>query len=150
MEGITDLPNNLASDQETSHLVPHSSYDEVALVEYAVAGDADAFGALYLRHLNAIYRYVYFRVGNAADAEDLTEQVFLKAWEALPSYNQRGHRFTSWLYRNAHNMVIDHHRHQKTMISIPLREKGHWASRQSTALEQVIEVEEATALASAI
>ncbi len=130
--------------------MPDSSQDGDALVERAIAGDADAFGELYLLHLDAIYRYVYYRVGNTNDAEDLTEQVFLKAWEALPGYKQRGNPFTSWLYRIAHNVVVDHHRRRKPTVSMPLSEKVDWESKQPTSLEQVIEAEEAASLAAAV
>jgi RNA polymerase sigma-70 factor (ECF subfamily) len=150
MEGIADLSSNIPSNQEMRGVLPHPSHDEAVLVERAISGDADAFGEIYTLHLDAIYRYVYFRVGDTNDAEDLTEQVFLKAWEALPGYNQRGNPFTSWLYRIAHNMVVDHHRRQKPMIPMPLLEKGNWECKQATALEQVIEVEEAAALAAAV
>jgi RNA polymerase sigma-70 factor (ECF subfamily) len=127
-----------------------SSRQEVTLVKRAVAGDTDAFGELYLLHIDAIYRYVYFRVGDANDAEDLTEQVFLKAWESLPGYKQRGHPFTSWLYRIAHNVVVDHHRRQKPTVSMLSPEKVDWESEHLTSLEQVIEAEEAAALGTAI
>ncbi|HID65158.1 MAG TPA: sigma-70 family RNA polymerase sigma factor [Anaerolineae bacterium] len=130
--------------------MPDSSPHEAALVARAVAGDADAFGELYLLHIDAIYRYVYFRVGDASDAEDLTEQVFLKAWEALPGYRQRGNPFTSWLYRIAHNVVIDHHRRQKPVIPMPSPEKVDREGKHPPPLEQVIEAEEAAALAAAI
>ncbi len=150
MEGIADLSSNIPADQEIGGVTSQSPHDEAILVERAIAGDADAFGEIYMRHLDAIYRYVYFRVGDANDAEDLTEHVFLKAWEALPGYNQRGNRFSSWLYRIAHNMIIDHHRRQKPMIPMPLLEKDNWKCPQATALEQMIEVEEAAALAAAV
>ncbi len=130
--------------------MPDSSNHEAALVERAIAGDTDAFGNLYLLYLDAIYRYVYFRTGNTNDAEDLTEQVFLKAWEALPSYKQCGNPFTSWLYCIAHNMVVDHYRRQKLVVSVPLLEKGDDAGKQSTALERIIEAEEVAALVTAI
>jgi len=83
------------------------------LIQHAVAGNSQAFGELYQRYLEKIYRYIYFRVGNVADAEDLTEEVFIRAWEALPSYTIGVHPFTSWLYRIAHNLVIDHVRKRK-------------------------------------
>ncbi len=127
-----------------------ASPDESALVERAVAGDADAFGALYLSHLDAIYRYIYFRVGDTEGAKDLTEQVFLNAWEALSGYRQRGSQFASWLYRIAHNVVVDQHRRQKPIVSTSLLEREVRESEQSTALDQVIKAEEAAALASAI
>jgi RNA polymerase sigma-70 factor (ECF subfamily) len=124
--------------------------DEVVLVKRAIHGDAEAFGRLYALHLDAIYRYVYFRVGNGRDAEDLTEQAFLNAWEALPGYEQRGKPFTSWLYRIAHNVVMDHHRRRKPLVSTPLLEKGHWEDERPTALEHMIKAEEVDGLARAI
>ncbi len=126
-----------------------SSHGEAALVEHAIAGDTDAFGELYLLHLDAIYRYVYFRVGDVHDAEDLTEQVFLKAWEALPGYRHCGNRFSSWLYRIAHNIVIDHCRH-RSQLSLPLADRGDEGSSQVAALDRVIEAEEAAALVKAV
>ena len=80
------------------------------LIRQAVKGDGEAFGQLYARHLDAIYRYVRFRIGNEADAEDMTEEVFVKAWQALPDYRPGEHPFTSWLYRIAHNVTVDYHR----------------------------------------
>lgn len=134
--------------------MPDSSHHETNLVECAVAGDANAFGELYLLHMDAIYRYVYYRVGETSDAEDLTEQVFLKAWEALPGYKQRGNPFTSWLYRIAHNAVVDHHRRQKPTVTMSSPEQVDWEGEQPTSLERVVEAvikaEEATALAAAI
>ena len=127
-----------------------SSPNEAVLVERAVAGAADAFGELYQLYLDAIYRYVYYRTGNTSDAEDLVEQVFLKAWEALPGYKRRGNPFSSWLYRIAHNLVVDHHRRQKPAVPMPPLEEVNWVSEESTSLEQIIEAEEASALASAI
>lgn len=89
--------------------------NERALISKAIKGNAKAFGVLYERHMNAIYRYIYFRVGDAEQAEDMTEDVFLKAWEALPKYRTREHPFTSWLYRIAHNLVVDYYRRNKTV-----------------------------------
>ena len=57
---------------------------EQILVSRAVDGDADAFGTLYTRHLDAIYRYIFFRVADVPLAEDLTEEVFVRAWTAIP------------------------------------------------------------------
>ncbi len=76
----------------------------------AQAGDAEAFAALYERYVDRLYRYIYYRVGNRTEAEDLTEQVFLKAWEAIRRYEERGVPFGAWLFRLAHNLVIDHYR----------------------------------------
>lgn len=93
---------------------------ESELVQRAMRKDAAAFGQLYELHLDSIYRYIYYRVGNAAEAEDLTEQVFLKAWEHIGVYDDRGLPFAAWLYRMAHNLVIDYRRTRK--VAEPLSE----------------------------
>jgi RNA polymerase sigma-70 factor (ECF subfamily) len=130
--------------------MPDSSCQEAALVERAIVGDADAFGELYLLHLDAIYRYIRYRVGDARDAEDLTEQVFLNAWKALSGYKRRRDPFASWLYRIAHNVVVDYHRRRKPVASMPPQEEVDREYQRPTPLEQVIGAEEAAALATAI
>ncbi len=80
------------------------------LVERAVGGDVEAFGELYGLYLDRIYRYIFYQVSDKALAEDLTEEVFLKAWKAIGKYRWKGQPFTAWLYRIARNHVIDHYR----------------------------------------
>ena len=123
--------------------------DERAVLIRALNGDADAFGNLYVLHLDAIYRYVYFRVGSQEEAEDLTGEVFVRAWEALPSYQIGVFPFKSWLYRIAHNLVVDHRRKRRP-LSLP--DEGiaetpspHIAPEDLVALRQ-----DAAALASAV
>lgn len=87
---------------------------EAELVQRAIQRDAAAFGELYSVYLNKVYRYIYYKVGNATEAEDLTEQVFLQAWEAIDRYRQQGAPFAAWLFRLAHNRVIDYHRTKKS------------------------------------
>ena len=91
---------------------------EARLVARASDGDAEAFGNLYERHLDDIYRYVYYRVSNRQDAEDLTETIFLKAWEGMATYEPQKAPFQAWLYRIAHNTVIDHYRTRKDTAPI--------------------------------
>lgn len=91
--------------------------DEADLVRKAKSGDARAFGRLYDSTLDRIYRYIFFRVTDAELAEDLTSQVFLKAWENLRRYKPGG-PFVAWLYTIARNTVIDHYRTRKQ--SVPL------------------------------
>jgi RNA polymerase sigma-70 factor, ECF subfamily len=122
---------------------------DAVLMRRATKGDADAFGALYLRHLDAIYRYVYFRVGEVRDAEDLTEQVFLKAWQALPNYRDCGTPFSNWLYRIAHNIVVDYYRRCPPVAQVPAGTTD-LESIQLPALEQVLAAEEVAGLAAAI
>lgn len=92
--------------------------DEVDLVARAVRGDGDAFGELYERHVARIYRYIYYMARSAVEAEDLTAQAFLNAWQAMPSYEVRGPAFIYWLLRIAHNVTINHTRQQSNHKSI--------------------------------
>ena len=90
----------------------------VKLVDLAIAGDAAAFGALYERFLDPIYRYFYYRTGNPTEAEDLTEQVFLNAWQAIGKFRWQGRPFLAWLYRLAHNLHADHLRARRPAVQL--------------------------------
>jgi RNA polymerase sigma-70 factor (ECF subfamily) len=80
----------------------------------ATDGDLTAFGILYEHYLDAIYRYIFFRIGNAAEAEDLTEEVFVSAWKNVDTFEPGSERsFAAWLYRIARNLVIDHYRKRR-------------------------------------
>jgi RNA polymerase sigma-70 factor (ECF subfamily) len=83
---------------------------EDALIRRAQALDPGALAELYDRHFDGIYRYLYTRVRHQADAEDLTEQVFLKMVDSIQAYRPRGVAFSSWLYRIAHNLLVDRYR----------------------------------------
>lgn len=87
--------------------------EELLLIQKAIRRDADAFGKLYDMYVDRIYRHVYYRVGNAADAEDLTQQVFLKAWQAIGRYRKMASPFLAWLMTISHNIVIDFYRTRK-------------------------------------
>jgi RNA polymerase sigma-70 factor, ECF subfamily len=80
----------------------------VALVELAKKGDAEAFGQLYDHYVSTIYRYVYYRVGAHALAEDLTSETFLRALKSLSSFRWQGRDFGAWLVTIARNLVADH------------------------------------------
>lgn len=124
--------------------------DESVLVSRAVEGDAQAFGRLYERHMDAIYRYIYFRVAEAAQAEDMTEEVFVKAWEALPNYRPGKHPFTSWLYRIAHNLVVDYYR-RKPGVEVATELDPDAQPDPAPALEdKLVEKQNLSALAEAI
>lgn len=128
-----------------------STDNERTLIQRAVAGDTEAYGELYRLNLDAIYRYVYYRVGLEQDAEDLAAIVFMKAWEALGNYRDFGYPFSSWLYRIAHNVVVDHHRRLNSKADIvedvPLE---LIETDVETTLEKIIEHEEQRTLANAI
>src|SRR5205085_4699289 len=84
--------------------------NEAELAERASCHDQAAFAELYNAYVDKIYKYVFYKVGSAPDAEDLCEQVFLKAWEAIGRYKWCGYPFSSWLYKLAHNLVVDYYR----------------------------------------
>ena len=114
---------------------------EQHLIEGAVKRDAQAFGKLYGLYFDKIYRYLYFKTMQQQEAEDLTELVFLKAWEAIGNFHWRGYPFSTWLFRIAHNQLIDHYRMQRGVVSLELAEV------QITSDDPWYEVEQATLLA---
>ncbi|MEK9132669.1 MAG: sigma-70 family RNA polymerase sigma factor [Patescibacteria group bacterium] len=79
------------------------------LVIKSQCGNSEAFGKLYDIFIDSIYRYIYYRV-NQGEAEDLTELVFLKTWENINQYKFDQKNFSSWIFRIAHNVVIDFYR----------------------------------------
>ncbi len=97
---------------------PSREISENDLIERAFSGDRDAFGELYQRYLEQIYRYIYYRLGDVYEAEDLTETVFVKAWEAIPRTQKKGLKFKAWIYRIARNGVIDRYRTQHQSVSL--------------------------------
>ena len=95
-----------------------SEIDEEALIEQAKTAP-EAFGQLYERHVEQVYNYIYYRVGNHQDAEDLTAKVFYKALNHIPHYTQRGIPFIAWLYRIARNLVANWYRdNSRPMVAI--------------------------------
>ncbi len=84
--------------------------------------DKEAFGEVYERYVDKIYKYIYYRVGNQHDAEDLTSRVFYRALAHVDGYEDRGVPFQAWLYRIAHNLVANHHRDKGRRKIIPLDE----------------------------
>ena len=90
--------------------------DDALLIQRAISGDADTFGRLYDMYVDRVYRHVYYRVGNVADAEDLTQQVFLKAWQAIDRYKRAASPFVAWLMTISHNLVVDFYRVKKDKL----------------------------------
>ncbi|UCC60964.1 MAG: sigma-70 family RNA polymerase sigma factor [Dehalococcoidia bacterium] len=84
--------------------------------------DPEAWARIYEEFFPRIYRFIALKVRNRTEAEDLTEQVFLKALEASPSFKWRGAPISSWLFRIAHNQVIDYYRTDKSRRLLPLDE----------------------------
>ena len=85
-------------------------HNEKSLIEKAQKNDPEAFAEIYEEHFDRIYRYIFMRVRNQMEAEDLTQQVFLNALQSISSYSWKGVPFSAWLFRIAHNQIIDYHR----------------------------------------
>ncbi|GAH19206.1 unnamed protein product, partial [marine sediment metagenome] len=94
------------------------------LVRRAQQHDQDAFAQLYEEYFDKIYRYIAFKIGNRTEAEDMTQQVFLNAIKSISSFRWRGIPFSAWLFRIAHNQVVDY-----------LRKK---AKHTTTSLDEVL------------
>src|SRR5215469_12488766 len=98
------------------HAPSTSDTDEAELVSAAQAHPS-AFALLYQRYLPRVYHYVRARLETDEDAADLTQQIFLQALDALPSYQPRGAPFVAWLFQIARHAVIDAHRRRKNVVS---------------------------------
>ena len=85
-----------------------------------VHGDPEAIGWLYERYFDRIYRYIFLKIGILPEAEDLTEQVFLKMLEAIANFRWQGSSFASWLFRIAHNQVVDNIRQRSRRPQVPI------------------------------
>jgi RNA polymerase sigma-70 factor (ECF subfamily) len=99
-------------------------------------GDGAAFDGLYAACAPAVYRYCYARTRNAADAEDLLQQTFLRVVEALPRYEDRGVPFRAWLFRICRTVTIDAHRRRRAQF--PLEEMDDLAAPTGQAVGEAI------------
>lgn len=113
-----DTGGNRAS--EVARSVTGDQSEVVRLIKRAAGGNFEAFGELYNIYLERIYRYVFYQVRDKMTAEDLTEEVFLKAWKSIDTCRGKEQTFSSWLYRIAHNHVIDNLRSQRKYLSVDM------------------------------
>ncbi len=103
----------------------NDSKEESILIERAKQ-DKEAFGSLYERYVDRIYKYVYYRTGNTADAEDLTARIFERAFNHIGNYRDQGVPFSAWLYRIAHNLVANWHRDRSKRKMVPIEDVSNW------------------------
>ncbi len=92
---------------------------DAILAAQARNGNTDSFGILYRRYADSIYRYMYVRLDEVKEAEDLTADVFFRSYQALGTYREMGLPFSSFLYQIAKNVLVDHARRKKTGIGFP-------------------------------
>ncbi|MFK7851455.1 MAG: RNA polymerase sigma factor [Akkermansiaceae bacterium] len=107
-KGKQDLPKADSKDSSTTD----DPAEDMRLVALAQKGDMNAYDELVTKHRGRIYAMIRNMVKNDADAWDLSQDVFIKAWQALPRFESRA-RFSTWLFRIAHNAVYDWVRKRK-------------------------------------
>lgn len=120
--------------------------DDISTLVAAAQKDPVAFGRLYDRYVQPIYRYVFSRLGNAPEAEDVTSQTFMAAYESLGRYRERG-QFSAWLFRIARSKVNDHFRRSRREVG--LEAAGEILERED-ALGVLIRAEELSRIRSLI
>jgi len=91
-------------------------------VTLACRGNPEAFSYLYEKNVTRIYNYIYYRIGSASDAEDITSRVFYRAFGHINSYVEKGVPFSAWLYRIAHNLIANWHRDNLRRKEVPLED----------------------------
>lgn len=89
---------------------------ELDLVAEAQNGNSAAFGQLYDVHIKKIYDFIYYKTMHKDTAEDITSDVFMKAWRNISQF--KSHSFSAWLYKIARNAVIDYYRSRKNVLDI--------------------------------
>ncbi|MCX6044795.1 MAG: sigma-70 family RNA polymerase sigma factor [Chloroflexi bacterium] len=135
--------------EDTLDVQPLPAKDEPQLVMQA-RQDPAAFGVLYERYIDRIYAYIYHRVGNAQDTEDLTARTFYRALDKLDTYEDRGLPFSAWLFRIAHNLVANWHRDRGRRRFLSLDKLWSHSKDGDSPEEQLEEEEKSEALWAAI
>ncbi len=111
------------------------------VIDRARSGDRAAFGELYDTHVDAVYRYVLYRVREPSDAEDLTSEVFTRAFANIHRYRWQGKSFLAWLYTIARNAVTDRRRRERPTVDLDdaygVAEEGPTAHDRAVRGEQV-------------
>lgn len=92
--------------------------NEARIVQRAISGDRQAFTQLFDQFYEPINRYFFFHLTQASDADDLSGTVFLQAWRNIKKFDPSKGTFKAWLYRIAHNLLVDHYRSQKEKVSL--------------------------------
>ena len=136
--GRTESPVEQASTAD-SEFQPTTN-EEAALVCQA-KNDPEAFGVLYERYIERVYAYIYHRIGNAQDTEDLTARTFYRALDKLHTYEDRGLPFSAWLFRIAHNLVANWHRDHSRRNFLSL-DRLWFTSKEGDTPEERVEEEE--------
>jgi RNA polymerase sigma-70 factor (ECF subfamily) len=122
-EKADNLPVNLSASasSNTADDTTETQLDEIALVERCQRGDMDAFEALLVHNRQRVYVLAYGMLRNEQDATDVTQETFVRAWQAIGSFKKNS-RFYTWLYRITTNLCIDYARRRARKPSEPFEE----------------------------
>ena len=123
-------------------------YDEI--LNRAIEGDLEAFSLLYEEYIHKIYNYIYYRIGNHHDAEDLTARVFYRALGHIRDFTPKGVPFSAWLYRIAHNLVANWYRDKSRRKEISLEEYFETTSNDYQLEKYLMQAQEDELLLKAI
>ena len=113
LPGVPAIPAPMPPSEPTGELAT-----VMEIVTRAQQGDADAFGQLYDRYVDVVYRYIQYRVSGSALAEDLTSETFLRALRRITSYTWQGRDFGAWLVTIARNLIADHYKSGKYRLEV--------------------------------
>ena len=110
------------------------------LVKKAQEGDTASFAGLYEHFYDKIFRYIVFKTGSTVEAEDITEEVFLRMLESISSFSWRGYPFSSWLFRIAHNLVVDHYRKKGRQKTVPMEDAAGTIGASSYDMDSGLDI----------
>ena len=91
---------------------------ETSVIERAIKRNPAAFTKIYDRYVDRIYHFVFCRVMSKSDSEDITQEVFIRAWKNIHKFQERGRPFAAWLFAIARNLITDHHRGKKALLPL--------------------------------
>ena len=121
-----------------------------ALVELAQKGDAEAFGLLYERYVDTVYRYLYVRVGKKQTAEDLTSETFVRALCRIDSFSWQGRDIAAWFVTIARNLAIDNAQSARFRLEVTTADMLHAAEHVDAPDAEVLQRMRDTRLIEAI
>jgi RNA polymerase sigma-70 factor (ECF subfamily) len=116
--------------------------NEESLVRRAQQRDQAALTQLYEENFDKIYRYIVLKIGDRTEAEDMTQQVFLHAIKSISSFKWKGMPFSAWLFRIAHNQIVDYLRKKSRRATVPLDESVAGSVDPAQAAEIKVELEQ--------
>ena len=130
-----EVAPHMGSERMSTAIDPQTRDEVSDLVRRAQEGDRQAFAALYETFYARVSRYVSFKTGGSTDAEDIVGEVFVRMFESIHTFRWQGYPFSSWLFRIAHNLVVDYFRKTARQKTAPLDTVAATASGSSPDLD---------------